>query len=334
MPNTLLRKLLALCLFATLLAPAQVVCPQNAVKPTETTSSKPKPQPPADGKPQDKQGKDAEDDRVVIEHVDNLKYDSAAKMYYLRGNVVFANKDVRLHCDEADYNEQADTAKARGHLRITDPNSIVTGDLLEADFGKELAIVTGNVTIVTQKRRNAGQKVHEGPALAKTPKGKPVPPNGGGNKAASAASRAGTKPKQGGEPERMEDYWEKKTTVTCERLEYYYGEDVKRMTATPRVKAVQEDKTVWADQAVYEDIPRLVTLTGNVVLTTEKGDEMRCAKAVISLDEDWVEAEGMSGVTLRKGKKEPAPTEPKPEPQPAQTAPAAAPAPAADQSGD
>ena len=99
------------------------------------------------------------------------------------------------------------------------------------------------------------------------------------------------------------------------------------MIATPRVKAIQEDKTVWADQAVFEDIPRLVTLTGNVVLHTEKGDEMHCTKAVVSVDDDWVQAENMSGVTLRKSKKEPA-AKPaaKPAEKPAET-PAEAPKP-------
>jgi putative transposase len=67
-----------------------------------------------------------------------------------------------------------------------------------------------------------------------------------------------------------------KTTITCERVEYYYNDSVKKMIATPRVKMVQEDKTVWANTAVFEDIPRLVTLTGDVVLTTDKGDEIRC----------------------------------------------------------
>ena len=37
------------------------------------------------------------------------------------------------------------------------------------------------------------------------------------------------KPKDGGEPKHLEGYSEKKTTITCERVEYYYADDVKKI---------------------------------------------------------------------------------------------------------
>ena len=179
--------------------------------------------------------------------------------------------------------------------------------------------MTGHVTVVTQKQ---GNKTTGAPdvSLEKPVKGATAK-NGNANPAPhDGSAKAEKKPKDSKEPEHFEDYWEKKSTITCERLEYYYGDDVKKMIATPRVKAVQEDKTAWADTAVYEDIPRLLTLTGNVVVTTDKGDEMRCAKAVIWVDEDRMEAQGVTGMTLRKDKKKEEPKE--------QPAPAPAPAPA------
>jgi lipopolysaccharide assembly outer membrane protein LptD (OstA) len=265
------------------------------------------------------------DERVVIEWVDVLNQEG--DVYHLRGNVVFAREDMKVYCDEADYDEKADTAKARGNLRITDPNSVITGDLIDVDFNKEFALVTGSVTIVTQKNGQKPEVSLEKPGKdGATGKG-----NGANPPLPGAAAVVADKPKDDQAPKHVEDYWEKKSTITCERLEYYYADDVKKMVATPRVKAVQEDKTAWADTAVYEDIPRLITLTGNVVLTTEKGDEMRCAKAVIWVDEDRIEAQGASGVTLRKKKGEepknpPAP--PKPAEQPTTPAPATAPEPA------
>ncbi|MEN6401759.1 MAG: OstA-like protein [Armatimonadia bacterium] len=247
----------------------------------------------------DASAKSKEDDRVIIEHVDNLNYDPKTKIYHMTGNVVFANKDMKLYCDEADYNEEADTAKARGHLRAVDPRSVITGDLLDADFGKDLAIITGNVLIVTQKK---GNKVEEKPkpGLEKPPAGSSTLAS---NEPGAAPEKAAAdKSGKSNEPEHLEDYWKNKTTITCERLEYYYADDVKKMIATPRVKAIQEDKTVWADHAVYEDLTSLITLTGNVILTKTNGDVMRCNKAVVSTEEDWIQAEGMSGVTLRKKK--------------------------------
>jgi lipopolysaccharide assembly outer membrane protein LptD (OstA) len=162
--------------------------------------------------------------------------------------------------------------------------------------------------------------------LSKPKDGKPTE-EAQANSVKAEQSATAAKDKAGKDPEHVEDYWEKKTTITCERLEYYYADDVKKMIATPRVKAIQEDKTVWADQAVFEDITRLVTLTGNVVLHTEKGDEMRCTKAVVSVDDDWVQAENMTGVTLRKNKNAPAKPAAKPAERPA-GAPEEAPKPA------
>lgn len=311
-----------------LLFPAHVVCPQNTVKRDDAGVSKPKaPEPQAAAAPASEQK--SEEERIKIEHADTLRYDPNTKTYHVTGNVLFANKDVHLYCDAADYHEDTDTAKATGHLRVTNPDSVVTGDLIEADFGKKLTVVTGNVRIITQKKQNeqAGDKTAT--STEKSEKDKAAEAKGAAN--TEAAPAAGTVEKDKGkgdqEPKHVEDYWQKKTTITCERLEYYYADDVKKMIATPRVKAVQEDKIVWADQGVYEDIPRLITLSGNVVLTTEKGDEMHCAKAVISMDDDWVQAENMSGVTLRKNKNEPSKPAAKPAAKPAETAAPAPPAP-------
>lgn len=274
-------------------APAGLEKSVSKEKPTAATQAEAKKKP--------------EEERVLIEHADWLRRDAARKLYQLRGNVVFARRDLKMYCDEAEYNEETDTAVARGHLRITDPNSVITGDLLEVDFGQEIAVVSGNVTIITQKKGNkptataavTQEKPRKSAPRAYDASGqKPAPPSNGTQKPKRASQ----------EPERLEEYWEKKTIITCERVEYHYADNVKKMIATPRVKAIQEDKTVWADTVIYEDIPRRLTLTGNVVLQTDKGDEMRCAKVVASLDEDWLEAEGASIVTVRRKKTEEKPT--------------------------
>lgn len=322
-----LRKLIVTCLLLGLGLPAQVVCPQNAVKPAGETVTKTKPAAPATKKAD----KNPEGERVKIENADLMSYDPNTKTYHLTGNVVFANKNTRLYCDQADYNEQADTAKATGHLRATDPDSVITGDLMEADFGKELTIVTGNVTIVTQKKKNKTSNENPPTALAKPGKSQTTTDKPARNAPKAQPADTTSKDKSGKKTGKSNDYQEKKTTITCERLEYYYADDVKKMIATPRVKAIQEDKTVWADEAVYEDLPRLITLTGNVILVTEKGDEMHCAKAVVSVDDEWVKAEKISGVTLRKNKNEPSKSAPKPAEKPAtgETPPPAAEAPPA-----
>ena len=55
---------------------------------------------------------------------------------------------------------------------------------------------------------------------------------------------------------------------------------------------------------MYERIPDEITLTGNVRLKTDEGDEFHAPKAVISIADDWIRAENVSGITLRREEKE------------------------------
>lgn len=213
-----------------------------------------------------------DEDRARIESADHLRYDPAEAMYYLDGNVVFSHKDIKLYCDEAVYDYDNNSAVATGNPKVVDPETTITGDVIEADFEDEIATIAGNVTAVTQKK-----------------------PEEGGE------APAGDEEEDEDEPPRdLEELHEKKTTITCEKVVYEYGDDVERITATPRVKAVQEDKTVYADKAVYEEKKDLITLTGDVRILTDKGDELRCPKAVISVEEDWIRAENVQVVGKRR----------------------------------
>lgn len=207
-------------------------------------------------------GLQADEDRARIEWADDLRYDPAEGMYYLTGNVVFSHQDIKLYCDEATYDYDENSAVATGNPRIESEDTTITGTVIEADFDDEVATIADNVTIVTQRRRPEGEEP----------------------------------PSEDEEPRDLEEYRYKKTTITCEKIVYEYNEDVKRATLTGRIKAVQEDKTAYADQAVYEELEDIITLTGNVRVLTDQGDEFRCPKAVISVEEDWIRAEQVTGV--------------------------------------
>jgi len=205
------------------------------------------------------------DDIVKIEHADLLQYEADKEMYYLSGSVVFSHQDVKMYCDEAWYNEANDIARATGHLRIVDPEATITGDIAAANFDTEVATVTGNVTVVAQK------KVEE-------------------------AESSGDEE----EPSKFEEYRRKKTIVTCPKIVYEYNDDVKKMTLSGPVKAVQEDKTAWAERAVYEELTDIITLTGNVRVITKKGEEFRAPEVVISVEEEWMKARDVTGITFRR----------------------------------
>ncbi len=227
-----------------------------------------------------------DEDRARIEWADDLRYDPVEAMYYLTGNVVFSHQDITLYCDEAVYDYDENSAVATGNPRIVTEDTTITGTVIEADFDDEVATIADNVTAITQRKRENGE---------------------------DQAEEDGDE-----EPRHLEDYWEKKTTITCQRVVYEYAEDVKRATATGRVKAVQEDKTAYADQAVYEELEDIITLTGDVRVLTDRGDEFRCPKAVISVEEDWIRAEQVTGV----GKRRPEDEEAAEEQPPAEEAPA------------
>jgi len=206
------------------------------------------------------------DDVVTIEHADLLQYEADKEMYYLSGNVVFSHQDVKMYCDEAWYDEANDTARVTGHLRIVDPEATITGDIATANFDTEVATVTGNITIVAQR------KVEE-------------------------AESSGDEEEK---PSKFEEYRRKKTTITCPKIVYEYNDDVKKMTLSGPVKAVQEDKTVWAEAAVYEELTDIITLTGNVRVITKKGEEFRAPEVVIAVEEEWMKARDVSGITFRR----------------------------------
>ncbi|MFW6437613.1 MAG: LptA/OstA family protein [Armatimonadota bacterium] len=223
----------------------------------------------------DEPGGLAEDeDRARIEQADHLRYDPAEAIYYLEGNVVFSHKDIKLYCDEAVYDYDDNSAVATGNPKVVEPETTITGDAIEADFDAEVATIAGNVTAITQKKRAAGEE----------------PPQ---------EDEGDEEP-----PRTFDELHEKKTTITCQKIVHEYGEDREVTTATDRIRAVQEDKTVYADRAVHEQKKDLITLTGDVRVLTDRGDELRSPRVVISTEEDWIRAENVQVVGKRRPENE------------------------------
>ncbi len=260
---TALSLVLLMCLLAVLSLP---IAAQNAGK--QKTSAPPTP-PKLDTPAPETEKAAAEtkaDDIVKIEHADLLQYDATKEVYYLSGNVIFSHRDMKMHCDEAWYDEAKDTARATGHLRIVDPEATITGDVAAANFNTEVATLTGNVTVVAQKKvEKAKNSQNEQENLSK-----------------------------------FEEYRRRKTTITCPKIVYQYNDKIKKIILSGPVKAVQEDKTAWADNAVYEELTDIIILTGNVRVTTQKGEEFRAPEVVIAVEEEWMKAKNVSGITFRQ----------------------------------
>lgn len=232
----------------------------------------PPPEPPALAPEAEPKETEEDEDIVKVEYAALVEYDAARELYYLSGNVIFSHQDVKMYCDEAWYNEADDTARATGHLKIVDPEATITGDLCTADFDAEVVTIVGNVTMVTQKKKKESAKEEPEDEEEK--------------------------------PTKFDEYREKKTTITCPKIVYEYADDVKKANIFGRIKAVQEDKTAWADHAVYEELKDIITLTGNVLVRTEKGEEFRSPEVVIATEDEWMKARDVTGITFRKKKTE------------------------------
>lgn len=226
---------------------------------------------PSDGQAAAAVGTEEKDERVELRNADSMFRDKAANTYFLKGNVLFEHADVLLYADEAEYYDEdhpqrPDSAKALGNLKIVDPEATITGDLLEVDFGKKIAIVTGNVRIIAHKQKKEATA----------------------DKADSGNSGA------------SESISEKKTVITCDRVEYQYDEKVKLSTATGNLKAVQEDKTLWATKAVHSGLTDEVELTGNVRVKTDDGDDFRTETATVHVEDEWIRTGKVTGITFRR----------------------------------
>lgn len=68
-----------------------------------------------------------DDERIYLEHADNLSYDEYARrgVQIVKGNVRFRHAGTRLSCDSAYFNQEANSFEAFGHVRM------LQGDTLE-----------------------------------------------------------------------------------------------------------------------------------------------------------------------------------------------------------
>ncbi len=253
------------------------------------------------GQPAQEQAKKEDQEDKVRLQADHVRYDADAKKYILTDipsgqpgdeyeQVIYKHKDVTLYCDRSEYDEAKDTGIAIGHLKVTAKDAIITGTTVTADFGKKIITISGNVVIVAQKKRpqSRQQSSHQAGTEA-----------GSGNQAPAEGQKTQAK---GNQEEGLEKYKYKKTTIWCDRIEYHYDDKQRVAYIRGPLKAVQEDKTAWADKAIYHERDDILEVEGNVRVVSKEGDEFRCPRAVIALDDNWMEVERVEGLIVRKKK--------------------------------
>lgn len=81
------------------------------------------------------------------------------------------------------------------------------------------------------------------------------------------------------------------STLTCEKLSYFYS--AKNGVAKGNVMIVQKARTVWADEATYDQNLELVTMKGNIRMKNTGDEELKnmsnAETVTVSLQNDWVD---------------------------------------------
>ena len=106
------------------------------------------------------------------------------------------------------------------------------------------------------------------------------------------------KPKNGSEIKKQ--MASEPSTITSDNMSYDYAK--KTALATGHVMIVQKDRTVSADQGVYEQDSEMVEMTGNISMKNAGEGELRDLKnaqtVTVRLDTDWIDITKQDGKQL------------------------------------
>jgi lipopolysaccharide assembly outer membrane protein LptD (OstA) len=146
-----------------------------------------------------------------------------------------------------------------GNPVFTDPESRVTSDKVVAYSSPRRAQFTGNVKMVNTPKPKKGTK-------------------DGSNDMKNELRNA-------------------PSTTTCNEMDYDYAN--KTALAKGNVVVVQKKRTLWADQAVYNQKAELITLSGNVRMENTGDDELKKLSdadiVTVSLENDWIDVRPAAG---------------------------------------
>ncbi len=223
--------------------------------------------------------------RTVTIRVDDPK--AKTKVFFKEGRIikvliparfVIATQEAVLKADRGEYDREAEIVTAQGNILFYDERNRGTAAKITVNLKERKAVLEGGVRLRV----------------------KPKAKKKSGGKGSSEKSEG-----------KKEEKWRKEALITCDRIVYWYRE--KRAITEGKVTVEQEDRIVTADKAEYyrdkETDEEFVVLEGNVKFEDAEGNFFTCERIVISLTEDWLEAEGLVGRLKVKEKEKKAPEE-------------------------
>lgn len=181
--------------------------------------------------------------------------------------IALPEDEVTLYADRVEYDGKEEIAQATGHLRMVDPENVLTGKRILVYVKERRAVVEGEVRMVH------------------TPK--------------EAQKKEATPSEKKEKGERLQKYREEVTLLTCDRLEYFYRRPRKAI-ASGRVRFEQPrvGRFATAEKGYYFEETDTVRLVGNVKAQDEKGQTFAGPEIELGVKEEWVRAKGPGQIVL------------------------------------
>jgi lipopolysaccharide assembly outer membrane protein LptD (OstA) len=174
-----------------------------------------------------------------------------------------------------------------GNVIIKQGDTTVTATKAEYDEKAKIAVIDGGVKIVDPENQITGDK-----ATTYLNDRKNVVE--GNVKMIGIPKTTDT----GKDAAQMSTKLREPTTITCDKLEYLYRKKI--ATISGHLKIVQKDRTLVGEHAVYDVNQQVVTLTGGVHVTDEKGQTFTSPgeiRASLKEGSEWIES-GTGSATL------------------------------------
>jgi lipopolysaccharide export system protein LptA len=236
--------------------------------------------------------------RVELHYEKLVHWDQEKGLGLVEGVVLTVPEDeVTVYADRLEYDEKKDLARATGHLRLVDPENILTGKRILVYLKEGRAVIEGEVRLVHTPKEVQKAAAEGSPEVAPaTPEEAAQPP-----------------PEEGREKERIRKYREEVSILSCDRLEYFYRRPRKAVaTGHIRLEQPRVGRFATAEQAFYFEETDTLRLVGNVRLQDEEGQSFTGPEIEIGVEKEWVRAKGPGHIVLYVEEEETEETPPPP----------------------
>jgi lipopolysaccharide export system protein LptA len=214
--------------------------------------------------------------------------------------IVTTEDDTVIKADHFTWNDKAKTARATGHLHLSDERVEGTADQADIDYhrDKRVIVLTGNVKLTLKPRKGQTEAPAPGslpPTAGDGKSGAPQPEGKNGQNAAQSSAA-----QSGDDNNELSDVRSYPIEVTCDRVEYEYARDKRHAVLTGSFRGVQKLKdytrTFTAEHAEWFGREERVVLKGPVHLEDTKG-----RKGETPEDVELFTTEGKEAIRLKKG---------------------------------